>query len=334
MQTLAPSHHRKHCLALGMGLGLVLGAAPTLAQPSWPNKPVRIIVNLAAGGGTDIIGRQLAASLGKALGQPVVVDNKVGAGGNIGADYVAKAAPDGYTLLLTAPAPIAQAMAVYKDLPYNPQTDLRMVSDVALPRVVCAVNPKLPARNAGELVGWAKANPGKLTTGSWGLGTQSQVVPAFLDKAYGTQTLNAGYKGESQAINDLLGGQVMMVCGTASVLKPHITSGALRAIATIGETRSSVLPDVPTFAESGMKDDVLLVTGPISLLAPAKTPSDIVDRLGQEVARIVKTPEMTRQIEGIGMEPMGNLPAQAAAGYAARLPVLLKSLRDAGIKAE
>lgn len=326
---------RRHTLlAVGAGLALTLGIPPAKADTNWPSKPVRIIVNLAAGGGTDMIGRQLAVSLSKVIGQPVVVENRVGAGGNIGADYVAKSAPDGYTFLLTAPAPIAQAMAVYKELPYNPQTDLRLVSDVALPRVVCAVSPKIPARNAHELIAWAKAHPGKLSAGSWGVGTQSMVVPAFFDKAYGTQIINVGYKGESQAINDLLGGQIGMVCGTVSALKPHIANGALRAIATIGETRSSNLPDVPTFAESGFKDDVLLVTGPISLLAPAKTPSAIVDKIGRETAKITKSPEMKAQIEGIGMEPMGNLPAEAAAGYSARLPVLLRSIRDAGVKPE
>jgi tripartite-type tricarboxylate transporter receptor subunit TctC len=333
MQT--PHFSRRHglCLALG-SLGLALGAAPAMAQSSWPGKPVRIIVNFAAGGATDILGRQLAVALSKALGQPVIVENKVGAGGTIGANLVAKAEPDGYTLLLTVPAPIAQAMVLYKELPYNPQTDLRMISDVAMPRVVCAVNPTVPALNAGELVAWAKANPGKLSTGSWGAGSQAQVIPAFLDKAYGTQTIHVAYRGESHAVTDLLGGQIMMLCGTASSLKPHIASGALRAIATVGATRSTALPNVPTFAESGMKDDVLQVTGPISLLTPAKTPQEIVDRLGQEVARIVKTSEMHQQIEGIGMEPLGNLPAEAAAGYNTRLPVLLKSLRDAGIKAE
>lgn len=312
-------------------LFVALSAGTAAADPAWPSKPLRIIVPLAAGGGNDVIARQLAVPLSKALGQPVVVENKVGAGGNIGTDYVAKAAPDGYTLLLTAPAPIAQAMALYKKLPYNPQTDLTLVSDVSVPRVVCAVHPSVPVRNPGELFAWAKAHPGKLSIGSWGAGTQSQVVQVFFDKTYGTETINVGYKGESQAINDLVGGQIKMICATVSALKPHIVAGALRPIATIGPNRSAGLPDVPTFAESGYKDEVLKITGPISLVAPSKTPPAIIDRLGREVARIVNAPEMRKQIEGIGMEAVGNLPAQAAAGYNARLPIMLKSIRDTGV---
>ena len=236
---------RRAVLALGIGAAMALTTGLATADTAWPNKPVRIIVNLAAGGGTDMIGRTLATSLSKVLGQPVVVENRVGAGGNVGADYVAKAAPDGYTYLLTAPAPIIQAMVVYKDLPYNPQTDLRFVSDVATPRVTCAVNAsKVPAKTVSELIAWAKDNPGKLSAGAWGVGTQSMVVPTFLDKTYGTQGIVVGYKGESQAINDLLGGQINMVCATVSALKPHVTSGAVRPIATIGDTRAMALPDM------------------------------------------------------------------------------------------
>jgi len=317
--------------ALAASLAATISIAEAGAQSAWPSKPIRIIVPLAAGGGNDVIGRHLAKALAQKLEQPVLVENKVGAGGNIGTDYVAKSLPDGYTLLLTAPAPIAQAVALYRSLPYNPQTDLVLVSDVAMPRVVCAVNPALPAKTVDELLSWAKAHPGKLSMGTWGLGTQPQVVQAFFDKTFGTRTLSVPYKGEAQVITDLMGGQIGMTCATASALKPHIVAGKLRAIATIGPTRSAALPSIPTFAEAGYKQDVFQITGPISLLAPAKTPPEIVARLGREVALIVGTPEATQQIEALGMEPIGNLPADATAGYNARLPVLLKSIRDTGV---
>lgn len=322
---------RRAVLALYAGSALAIAAAPAAAQSGWPTKPVRIIVPLAPGGGNDVIGRHLAEALAKKLGQPVIVENKVGAGGNLGTDFVAKSSPDGYTLLLTAPAPIAQATVLYKKLPYDPQADLTMISDVASPRIVCVVNPDVPAKNATELVAWAKANPGKLKIGSWGAGTQPHVIQVFLDKTFSIETLNVPYKGEALVINDLLGGQVNMTCATVTALKPHIQSDKLRAIATIGPTRAAGLPNVPTFAESGMKYDVLQITGPISLLAPSKTPPEVIARLGREVADLVRTPELTKKIEDTGMEPIGNLPAEAAAGYKARFPVFVNSVRDTGV---
>lgn len=321
---------RRLAFVLCAGSVLVLASTTAQAQADWPLKPVRIVVPLAAGGGNDIIGRHLAEALTKKLGQPVIVENKVGAGGNIGTDYVAKSPPDGYTLLLTATAPIAQATVLYKKLPYDPQADLTMVSDVATPRIVCAVNPDVPARNATELVAWAKANPGKLKVGSWGPGTQPHVVQVFLDKTFNISTLNVPYRGEALVVNDLLGGQVNMTCATVTALRPHIQSAKLRAIAVIGSTRAASLPEVPTFGESGMPYDVLQITGPISLLAPSKTPPDVVNRLGREVAELVQTADLKRKIEATGMEPIGNLPADAAAGYKIRFPVFVNSTRDTG----
>lgn len=301
------------------------------ATEPYPQRPIRIIVNLAAGGGTDVIARQIAVPLSAALGQPVVVENKLGAGGNIGADYVAKSQPDGYTFLMTAPAPIAQAMVLYKKLPYNPQTDLRLVSDIAIPRQVCTVNPKIPVHTPAELIAWAKANPGKLTIGSWGVGTVAQAVQVAIDRAYGTQSVSVQYKGESGAVSDLLGGQIAMSCATTAAIMPHLEAGSLRAIAVIGAKRSAVLPNVPTFAEAGYADEILQITAPISLVAPAKTPPEVIELVGRTVAQIVKSPQITAQINKIGYEPVGNLPSQAQEGYNARLPVMIKSVRDIGV---
>jgi tripartite-type tricarboxylate transporter receptor subunit TctC len=316
---------------LAAALAALLGvAAPAAAQPAWPTKTLRIVVPYPAGGGADVLARQLAEALGKKLGQTVIVDNKAGVGGNLGTDAVAKSGADGYTLLFTPPAPIVQAVALYKKLPYNPQADFTFVSDVAQARVVCVVNPQLPVKNAAELIAWAKANPGKLSIGSWGAGSQPHLVQELFDKDLGTQTLHVPYKGEAPLITDLIGGQIGMSCASATALKPHIVSGKLRAIGTLGPTRAAALPDVPTFAEGGYKQEVLQLSGPFSLLVPAKTPPEVVDRLGREVVAIVRTPEMTKQIEALGMEPVGNTPAEAAAGYKARLPVVVKAIRDTG----
>ncbi|MEJ8821034.1 tripartite tricarboxylate transporter substrate binding protein [Variovorax humicola] len=319
--------------AIAACLGLLLAGtsiSATAQQQAWPTKVVKIVVPLTAGGAADALARPLAEALSKRLGQPVIIDNKPGVGGNLGTDFVAKAPADGYTLLLTPPAPIAQAVALYKKLPYDPQADLLLISDIAQPRVVCVVNASLPVKNFGELLAYAKAKPGALTIGSWGNGSQPHMVQSFMDLNFATQTLHVPYKGEAPMLADLIGGQVAMTCGTVTALKPHLVSGKLRALATMGPTRAAGLPEVPTFAESGFNQDVLRLTGPYSLLAPAKTPREVIERLGREVAAIVKSPEMTRQIEALGMESMGNTPAEAAAAYKARLPIIVKAIRDTG----
>lgn len=206
-----------------------------------------------------------------------------------------------------------------------------VVNDIAVPRVVCAVHPSVPAKNATELFAWAKANPHKLTMGSWGVGTQSQAAQVVFDKVYGTKTVSVNYRGESHAVGDLLGGQILMSCATTQTLKGHIEKGALRPIATLGETRAAALPDVPTFAEAGYKDEVLNFTAPIALVAPAGVPKAIINRIGIEVAKIVQSEEMQKQITGIGFEPVGNTPDEALAAYNARLPILLRSVRDIGV---
>ncbi|HMS78734.1 MAG TPA: tripartite tricarboxylate transporter substrate binding protein [Burkholderiaceae bacterium] len=306
-------------------------AVPTAsAQSAWPNRTIRMVVPFPPGGGADVLARTLSEALSKRLGQPIIVENRPGVGGNLGTDAVAKAAPDGYTLLMTPPAPIAQAVALYRKLPYDPRTDLVMISDVAQARLACAVNPQVPASTFPELLAWAKANPGKLTIGSWGPGTHPHMVQAMLDRTFGTQTVHVPYKGEAPMVSDLIGGQIAMSCSAVTTLKPHLEAGRLRALATIGPNRAALLPDLPAFAEIGYPQEVLKLTGPVTLLAPARTPVEVIERVGREAAAFVRSPEMTRQIETMGMEPIGNLPAEAAAGYAARLPVLTGAIRDTG----
>lgn len=310
---------------------MALACGATAAQDAYPSRMIRIVVPFPAGGGTDNLARPLAEGLAKRLGQTVIIENKAGAGGNLGTDFVAKSPPDGYTLLLTPPAPIMQAIALYKKLPYNPQTDFRLVSDIAQSRAVCAVGASLPVKSFKELIDYAKANPGKLTMGSWGAGTQPHQVQVYMDKTYGTQTLHVPYKGEAQMLNDLIGGQIAMTCGSVTAIKQHVATGKLRVIGAIGPNRAAGMPDVPTLGEQGYRDEIYTLTGPFSLLAPAKTPQAIVDRLGKEVSAIVKSPEMTKAILDMGMEVIGNLPAEADAGYKARLPATLKSIRDTGV---
>ena len=323
--------HARWLRALGLSVSLLLPLTGSWAQSAYPNKPVRIVVQFAAGGGSDTLARAIADGLSRRLGQPVIVENKAGAGGIIGADHVAKAAPDGYTVLLTIPGAVTSFKAIYKKLPYDPETDLRLISDIALPRTVLAVNPSVPAQTYKELLDLVKKAPGKYTMGSWGPGVQPHQLQVFMDKTYGTQTALAAYKGEAPMAMDLISGVIPMAVGSTAALKPHITAGKLRPLAVFGSTRTKGLPDVPTFAEQGYKDDVYMTTAPYYLMAPARTPDAIVERLGKEVALVVRQPEVQERMEGLGLEPMGDTPAEATALYKDALPKLIKLARDTGV---
>jgi len=321
-----------HALGAGAALVLAAGTAAAATEAPFPSKPVRIIVQYQAGGSTDILARLVAEGLSKRLGQPVVVENRSGAGGIIGTDYVAKSPPDGHTLLLTVPGPVTANLVLYSKLPYDPRTDLRMVSDIATTRTVLAVHPSILATDFKSLVAAVKAAPGKYSMGSWGPGTQPHQVQVYMDKAYGLQTMHVPYKGESPMAIDLIGGVIQMTVGSVTTLQPYIKAGKLRPLAVAGTRRARALPDVPTFAEQGYADEVYAMTGPTSLMAPAKTPDAIVERLGREVSAVVRQPEVSRRIEELGAEPVGNLPPEATAAYKAFLPVTLKLTQATGVK--
>lgn len=322
---------RSRVQALCLAVLFALGAGPAAAQEKFPSKPVRLIVQYQAGGSTDTLARLLADKLAPRLGQPVVVENRSGAGGIIGTDYVAKSPADGYTLLVTVPGPVTANLVLYRKLPYDPRSDLRMVSDLATVRTVLAVHPSVPAKDFKSLVEAVKAAPDKYSMGSWGAGTQPHQIQVYMDKTYGTRTLHVPYKGEGPMAIDLIAGQIQMTVGSVATLAPYIAAGKLRALAVAGPRRAKALPDVPTFAEQGYKDPVYMMTGPTSLMAPAKTPDAVVERLGREVAAAIHEPDMQRRIEELGVEPVGNLPAQATAAYQAFLPVALESVRNTGV---
>ena len=323
---------RRHLLQMALG-AVATGTlpSPSLAQTGYPERPVKLVVPFPAGGAGDTLARTLADSLSQRLGQPVVVDNRPGVGGNLGTDFVAKSAPDGHTLLLASPISVTQAVALYKRLPYNPVTDLSMVSDIALPRVVLVVNANVAASDIRQLLALAKAQPDKLSMGSWGAGTQPHIVQTHFEKAYGAPILHVPYKGEAPMINDLLGGQINMTCATVTATRAHIATGKLRALGVIGIHRSSALPTVPTFAESGYKDEVFQATAPFSLMVPARTPSPVIERLGREFVAMLQMPDIRQRVEAMGMEPMGTSPEVATAAYKARFPVLVQSVRETGV---
>lgn len=300
------SYAVKACLmAVGLGAAALVGA-----QPAWPTRPISLVVPFPAGGTTDVLARALAEKLAQRLGQPVVVESRPGAGATLGADYVAKAKPDGYTLLMGA-VHHTIATSVYKKLPYDFQKDLAPITLVAMVPNVLVVNAALtPAKNVAELVALAKAAPEKLAYGSNGNGTAQHLIGTQFQASTGTTLLHVPYKGSGPLTTDLLGGQIALSFDTITPVLQHIKGGKLRPLAVTTARRSSVLPDVPTLQEAGLKDfDIGTWFG---VLAPAATPKDVLSRLSGEMAAIVASPDFAQRMEAIGAEPIGGTPDQMA----------------------
>lgn len=313
----------RHTIALALGVA----CASTWAQ-AWPAKSISLVVPFPAGGTTDVLARAVGQELSKSLGQPVVVESKPGAGATLGADFVAKAKPDGYTLLMGA-VHHTIATSVYKKLPYDFQKDLAPVTTVALVPNVLVVNPGVAAKNTKELLALAKANPGKLTYGSNGNGTGQHLIGAQFESMGGVELLHVPYKGSGPLTTDLLGGQITMSFDTVTPVLSHIKAGKLRALAVTTAKRSPALPDVPTLDESGLKGFNLGTW--FGVLAPANTPRDVVVRLNAEIVKIVNAPDFKKKMEDIGAEPMGNTPEQMAKQIKDDTERFAKLVKDAGV---
>ena len=292
--------------ALGLSLAPWAGA-----QEAWPAKPISLIVPFPAGGTTDVLARALADALSRSLGQPVVVESKPGAGATLGADYVAKAKPDGHTLLMGA-VHHTIATSVYKKLPYDFQKDLAPITTVAMVPNVLVVNAALtPAKTVAELVAFAKTSPAPLAYGSNGNGTAQHLIGTQFQASTGIKLLHVPYKGSGPLTTDLLGGQVDMSFDTITPVLQHIKGGKLRALAVTTAKRSAVLPDVPTLEEAGLKGfDIGTWFG---VLAPVGTPKDIVVKLNAEMVKIIKSPDFAERMRAIGADPIGDNSADMAA---------------------
>ena len=310
--------------------GLAFAASTAFAQ-AWPAKPISLVVPFPPGGTTDVLARALAEKLSTALGQTVIVESKPGAGATLGADYVVKSKPDGYTLLMGA-VHHTIATSVYKKLPYDFQKDLTPVSTVALVPNVLVVNPGVPAKNVAELLALAKAQPGKLAYGSNGNGTGQHLIGAQFEAMGGVEMLHVPYKGSGPLTTDLLGGQIAMSFDTITPVLPHIKAGKLRALAITTNKRSAALPDVPTLDEAGLKGFNLGTW--FGVLAPAGTPQPIVERVNKEIVRIVNLPDFKKRMEEIGAEPIGNTPAQMARQIKDDTDRFAKLVRDAKVTIE
>jgi tripartite-type tricarboxylate transporter receptor subunit TctC len=321
---------KKNGSKLLAGIALMALASTAFAQ-AWPSKPISLIVPFAAGGTTDILARTVGQELSKSLGQPVLIESKPGAGATVGANYVAKAKPDGYTLLMGA-VHHTIASSVYRKLPYDFQKDLAPITTVALVPNVLVVNPNLPAKNVRELLALAKTEPGKLTFGSNGTGTGQHLIGAQFEAMGGVQLLHVPYKGSGPLTTDLLGGQINMSFDTITTVLPHIKAGKLRALAITTNKRSPALPDVPTLDESGLKGFNLGTW--FGILAPAATPKDIITRLNTELVKIINSPDFRKKMDDLGAEPIGNTPEQMERQIKEDTERFAKLVKDAKISAE
>ena len=322
--------------ALALTLSAAAGSAVAQATSTgsgqaWPSKPISLIVPFPAGGTTDVLARALAEKLTQSLGQTVIVESKPGAGATLGADYVAKTKPDGYTLLVGA-VHHTIASSVYKKLPYDFQKDLAPITTIALVPNVLVVNANTPAKNVTELVTLLKAKPGLYNYGSNGNGTAQHLIGTQFENLTGTDLVHIPYKGSGPLATDLLGGQVTMSFDTVTPVLQHIKSGKLRALAVTTAKRSSALPDVPTLDEAGLKG--FNIGTWFGVLAPVATPKDIVARLNTEMVKVIKSSEFKKRMDEIGAEPIGNSAEQMAQQVKGDTEKFAKLVKDAKVTIE
>ena len=290
-------------------LGAALCAAVQVGSAqTFPERPIQLIVGFPPGGGVDIVARQLAETLSDSLGQRVVVENRAGAAGNIAMEYVARAKPDGYTLLMGNLGMLTANPVLYPKLSFDASKDFAPVARVVVTPLLAAVPFSLPAQNVQQLIAMAKAKPNEMSFGSGGNGNINHLAGELLKLQTGTQIKHVPYKGSAQALTDLMGGHIQLVIDGFNVVQPSVASGKARAIAITSDTRSPAMPQVPTMKEAGLGD--LVIYGWQGVLAPASTPSAIIEKLTQEVARALANPALKARLSGQGTEPSYLNPAQ------------------------
>ena len=317
-------------LGLTLLLAMLAAFAANAVADDYPNKAIRVIVGFPPGGINDIVARVVGERLGQSLGQAIIVENKPGAGGTIGADQVAKSRPDGYTLLMGSVSNIAMAPSQYKALPYDPAKDFAPVVLVAAAPNVLVVNPEFPVQSVKELIALARQKPGAINYASAGLGTSNHLTVELLQVMTGVQLNHVPYKGDAPGTADVVAGQVPMIFPTLPVALPFIKSGKLRPIAVSSAARSSLLPDIPTVAESGGLPE-FEVSVWVGIFAPAGTPKEIVNRLNSEIAKIVRVPGVRERLAGLGAEPVGDTSEHFAAYIKTELAKWSKVAKAAGI---
>lgn len=321
---------RRRSFGLGAAaFALAAGQFPAAAQ-AWPSRPIRVILPVPPGGGTDIIGRIVAPHLSERLGQPVVIENRQGGGMTIGTNLVAKADPDGYTMLLIDTA-IAVNPFLYKNLPYDTERDLQPVSMVATAPVILVAAPNFAPSTVAELIAYAKANPGVVNFASGGNGTSTHLSGELLRHVGKIDIVHVPFQGTGPGVTALLGGQTQIMFAGISSTRQHVEAGRLKAIAVTGDQRSSSMPNVPTFAEAGLPEmDAETMWG---FWVPAATPSAIGGRFARELAAVTAMQEVREKVEALGFVPRGTTPAEYRTRFQAELAKWGPIIRQAGIQA-
>lgn len=318
--------------AIAGALALILGTA-ALAQGTYPNRPIKLIVGFPAGQATDVIARTAARKLQEALGQSVVVENKPGAAGIIGSEFVSKASPDGYTLLVGSSGTMAINPSLYSKLPYHPLRDFQPVSLLSTVPLFLAVNPAFPAQSVGELVTLAKASPGKITYGSAGSGVTSHLTMELFKHAQGIDLTHVPYKGSPAAVTDLIGGQVNAMIDTGPALLPHMRTGKVRVLAVASRQRNPAAPQVPTIAEAGLGS--FEAPAWIGLAAPKGTPKEVIAVLSRAIATHWRdAADVREQLNGLGAEPAEQSPEEFARFIQAELDKWAVAVRVSGAKVD
>jgi tripartite-type tricarboxylate transporter receptor subunit TctC len=312
----------------GFALALVLVTAISAVAQTYPNRPVRLVVPFPAGGGVDTMARIVGNKLSERIGQPVLVEHKPGAGGTIGADTVAKAAPDGYTVLITVNA-LAISAALYKTLPFDPLKAFEPIVQVAANPFVLVGSPKMQAATMQDVIALAKAKPGTLNYGSSGLGAPLHLLTEQFKHSAGLDIAHIPYRGDAPMLTALLAGDVQIGFMPAGTGVPQVKNGQVKGLAVTGQRRSPALPAVPTLLEAGVKG--LEADSWYGVFAPAGTPRDIVLRLQREMAEVVKLPDVIERLRAGGNEPVGNSPEQLGALYRADIERFAKVIADAKI---
>ena len=314
-------------------LGAALAPWPAPAQTSdvWPSRPLRFILPFPPGGGTDILGRIIAERLTASLGQPVVTENRGGAGGNVGAEAAARSAPDGYTIVLVAPS-LAISTSLYSKLSYDPVKDFAPISLVATVPNVMVTHPSVPAGTLAEFIRLAKTKPGEMNFGSGGSGTSNHLAGELFNIVAGVKLVHVPYKGVNLAMNDVLSGQIHLVVIGVPAVAPHIKAGKLRALALVAPQRAAALPEVPTVAEAGLPN--FEVTTWYGILAPAGTPKAIVTRLNAELVKAMHAPDLKERLEAMATDPATSTPEEFADYIKREIAKWGEVVRQAGLKAD
>ena len=313
--------------------GLLLALVPLLAcaQDGYPAKPLRFILPFPPGGGTDILGRVIAERLSASLGQPVVTENRGGAGGNVGAEAAAHSAPDGYTIVLVAPS-LAISPSLYSKLNYDPVKDLAPIGLVATVPNVMITHPAVEAKNLQEFIALARSRPGAMNYGSGGAGTSNHLAGELFNMVTGTKLVHVPYKGVNLAMQGVLAGEIQLVFIGIPAALPHIKAGKLRALALVAPQRSPALPEVPTVAEAGLKD--FEVTTWYGIMTPSGTPRPIVSRLNAELVKIMHTPDVKERLAGMATDPLTSTPEEFAVYLKQEIAKWGDVVRKANLKAD